>query len=237
MAEGICNEAVSKGETHKGHRERLRHRFFREGLSSFEDHNALELLLFYAIPRKDTNPIAHELIRRFGTLENVLEAPVEELERVESIGESAALFLKLCHSVALRYCANRGTELAGTAFDYKLTGDYLLRRFEKSDREEVYVIFYDRDMIYSGETLLHQGSISSASFSLRDLADAVSFYKASFVAVAHNHPDGVPIASSDDLNASDMIRQFLAHMRVTLLEHYIIAADRYTGTEQRKVEK
>ena len=183
MAEGICNEAVSKGETHKGHRERLRHRFFREGLSSFEDHNALELLLFYAIPRKDTNPIAHELIRRFGTLENVLEAPVEELERVESIGESAALFLKLCHSVALRYCANRGTELAGTAFDYKLTGDYLLRRFEKSDREEVYVIFYDRDMIYSGETLLHQGSISSASFSLRDLADAVSFYKASFVAV------------------------------------------------------
>ncbi len=235
MAQGICKDSVTPEDgLHKGHRERLRQRFLREGLSAFEDHNVLELLLFYTIPRRDTNPIAHELIRRFGTLENALEAPIEELKKVESVGENAALFLKLCHEVALRYAANRSVEMVGKPFNYKITGEYLLRRFERSDCEEVYAIFYDKSMIYTGETLLHRGKISSAAFSMRQLADAVSFYKASYLAIAHNHPGGLPIASSDDLNTSNAVKEFLAHMRVTLLEHYIIGSGRFCGTEHRE---
>lgn len=235
MAEGIYKDTVSpEQQLHKGHRERLRQRFVREGLAAFEDHNVLELLLFYAIPRRDTNPIAHELIRRFGSLEQVLEAPLEELVKVDGVGETAANLIKLCYETGLRTAKNRPGEMNGRSFHYKITGEYLLRRFEKNSAEEVYGLFYDKSMVYTGETLLHRGRISSASFSLRQLAEAVSFYKASYVVIAHNHPQGRPIASSDDLNTSRAVKEFLAHMRVTLLEHYVLGNGHYCGTEHRQ---
>ena len=80
---------------HDGHREKMRRRFLSGGLEQFADHEALELLLYYAIPRRDTNPIAHALIDRYGSLSAVLAAPVEDLQKVEGIGESAAILLKL----------------------------------------------------------------------------------------------------------------------------------------------
>ena len=78
---------------HDGHRQRLKDRFCKEGLDNFDEHQVLELLLFYCIPRMDTNPIAHALLQRFGSLSQVLEAPVEELEKVPGIGHNAAVFL------------------------------------------------------------------------------------------------------------------------------------------------
>jgi len=80
---------------HDGHREKMRQRFLQGGLEHFADHEALELLLYYAIPRKDTNPIAHELMNRYGSLSAVLAAPVEDLQKTPGIGESAAVLLKL----------------------------------------------------------------------------------------------------------------------------------------------
>ena len=80
---------------HDGHRANVRRRFLQAGLDAFADHEALELLLFYAIPRRDTNPIAHALIDRYGSLEAVLNAPVEDLKKVEGIGENAAVLLRL----------------------------------------------------------------------------------------------------------------------------------------------
>ena len=90
---------------HDGHREKMRKRFLSGGLEHFADHEALELLLFYAIPRRDVNPIAHELMNRYGSLSAVLAAPVEDLQKVDGIGESAAILLKLvphlCHKARL----------------------------------------------------------------------------------------------------------------------------------------
>ena len=90
---------------HEGHRQRLKQRFLEEGLDKFTDIQVLELLLFYCIPRKDTNPIAHALLAHFGSLSQVLEAPVEELRKVEGVGESAALFLHLTTEVSRFYLA------------------------------------------------------------------------------------------------------------------------------------
>ena len=80
---------------HKGHRQRMKDRFLQEGLDHFSDIQVLELLLFYCIPRQDTNPIAHKLLDHFGSLSQVLEASVEELTKVPGIGENAATFLHL----------------------------------------------------------------------------------------------------------------------------------------------
>lgn len=232
MAEGLCGQAV-KENVHKGHRERLRRRFLAESIASFEDHNILELLLFYAVPRRDTNPIAHDLICRFGSLEGVLEASPEQLEQADYLGENAAALIKLVHQMGLRYAASMQSTLTGRIFEYKETGEYLVRRFAYCREEEVYAIFYDKAMVYTGECVLHHGSIASASFTLRKVADALSRYEASYISIAHNHPGGVPIASSDDLNVSHQLKEFLAQIRVSLLEHYVIAGEHFTGTEHR----
>ena len=96
---------------HEGHRQRLKQRFLEEGLDKFTDIQVLELLLFYCIPRKDTNPIAHALLAHFGSLSQVLEAPVEELRKVEGVGESAALFLHLTTEVIRFYLVDRSTRV------------------------------------------------------------------------------------------------------------------------------
>lgn len=237
MAEGLCGEPLEKKNPHQGHRERLKKRFLAESLSSFEDHNALELLLFYVLPRRDTNPIAHDLVGRFGSLERVLEASKEELAQVDYLSESGIALLKLVHQVGLRYADSLTSSLKGKVFEYKETGEYLVRRFAFRREEEVYAIFYDKGMVYLGECVLHKGCVNSASFGLRKVADALSQYGASYLSLAHNHPGGVPIASSDDLNVSHQLKEFLAQIRVTLLEHYVVAGEHYTGTEHRAKQK
>ena len=92
---------------HQGHRERLRRRFLAEGLDAFEDHQVLELLLFHVVPRVDTNPIAHQLLKRFGSLSAVLEADPRDLATVEGIGKQAAVFLSLIPQVTRRYFQDR----------------------------------------------------------------------------------------------------------------------------------
>lgn len=110
----------------------------------------------------------------------------------------------------------------------------MVKHFENKQVEEVFFIFYDGEMNYVGERTLHYGDVNSASFSLRMLADAVCAHRAAYVIMAHNHPSGIPIASSDDLNTTNEIREFLLKMRVQLVEHYIVAGDRFTTTEHLK---
>lgn len=98
---------MSENDLHTGHRERLRKRFLEEGLDSFEDHQLLELLLFHAIPRGDTNPVAHRLMKRFGSLSAVLEADTKDVSGVEGVGEKAAAFLSMIHQVTRRYFHDR----------------------------------------------------------------------------------------------------------------------------------
>ena len=120
--------AETKKNPHEGHRAKLRKRFLAEGFDSFEDHNILELLLFFAIPRKDTNEIAHALIRRFGSFSRVFEASVEELRSVEGVGEHAAYLLKTYPAVAKRYYKDRfkaGKRLP----EYRLMGQELVLQF------------------------------------------------------------------------------------------------------------
>ena len=88
---------------HDGHRQRKKEQFLSHGLDAFADHEALELLLFYAVPRKDTNPIAHALLDRFGSLEQVLSAPAEELAKVPGLGDTSSLTLTAIME-CMRFC-------------------------------------------------------------------------------------------------------------------------------------
>ena len=127
---------------HTGHRQRLKERFLKEGLDHFDEHQVLELLLFYCIPRVDTNPIAHALLHRFGSLAQVLEAPVGELEKMPGIGHNAAVFLSLITAAGRYYqvnCASRNVILTSV----EACGRYLMPFFYGRRNETVYLLCLD----------------------------------------------------------------------------------------------
>ena len=124
---------------HEGHRQRVKDRFRREGLDNFDELYVLELLLFYCIPRKDTNPIAHRLLDHFGSLTAVLEASPEELEKVEGINASASTFLSLITQVGRYYQVHRA-EPGDILRTSDQCGNYLMPYFFGRDNETVFLL-------------------------------------------------------------------------------------------------
>lgn len=208
---------------HDGHREKMRRRFLNGGLESFADHEALELLLYYAIPRKDTNPIAHVLMDRYGSLSAVMAAPVEDLQKVDGIGENAAILLKLvprlCHKARLSDAARQELVLNSV----QRAGAYLMEHFAEEKNEVVYQLCLDR----KGKLLvckrLGEGSIASASLDFRRLVENALLHSASGVILAHNHPSGIAVPSSEDIAVTNRVKAALETIDVTLLDHIIVA--------------
>ena len=220
-----------KKNPHEGHRLKLKKRFLTQGLEGFEDHNILELILFFAIPRRDTNEIAHELLNRFGSFSRVFEAPVEELCKVEGIGEHAAHLIKTYPAVAKRYYQDRFRSEKSLP-DYHKLGQDLVLRFAGVDNEQVFAIFYDNSLGFRGQELLHEGDINSVSFSFRKLCDAAMKHQASYLILAHNHPHGLPIASSEDLSTTTRVKDFLSQMNVILIDHFIIGEGHFSSVQK-----
>ena len=155
---------------HDGHRQRLKERFLREGLDNFEEHEVLELLLFYCIPRKNTNDIAHALINRFGTLAQVLDATPEELMKVPGIGESAATFLSLITSAARYYLVNRANQTVILS-TVDACGKYLVPYFQSRRNETVFLLCLDAKCKVLCCKELGEGSVNSAAVPIRRIVE------------------------------------------------------------------
>ena len=207
---------------HDGHREKMRQRFLKSGLDAFADHEALELLLYYAIPRRDTHPIAHALMERYGSLSAVLTAPVEDLKKVEGVGESAAILLKLAPQL-YRKAKMSDAEQETVLSSVERVGAYLLERFAGEKNEVVYQLCLDR----KGKLLvckkLGEGGVTSADLDIRRLVENALLTGASAVVLAHNHPSGVALPSRDDYAATDRAKTALAVVGVALADHIIVA--------------
>ena len=194
---------------HDGHRQRLLQRFLREGLDGFDEHNILELLLFYAIPRKDTNELAHRLMDDFGSLAGVLDASAQELQQVEGVGENTAGFLKLLPDLCLA-----STEQAGR---------FLLPRYIGRQEETVLLTCLDGKCRVLSCTVLHKGSLNSSEVNVRKLLTAALKHNAAAVILAHNHPGGVALPSPEDLSTTARIKAALEAADIRLLDHIIVA--------------
>ena len=207
---------------HDGHREKMRRRFLQGGLEPFADHEALELLLYYAIPRRDTNPIAHALMERYGSLSAVLTAPVEDLKKVEGIGESAAVLLKLAPQL-YRKAKLSDAEQETVLNSVERVGAYLLERFAGEKNEGVYQLCLDRKGKLLACKKLGEGGVASADLDIRRLVENALLTGASSVVLAHNHPSGVALPSQDDYAATDRAKAALAVVGVALTDHIIVA--------------
>ncbi len=224
-----------KENPHSGHRLKLKRRFHREGLDHFEDHNILELILFFAIPRKDTNELAHALIDRFGSLSKVFDATLDELCQVEGIGENAASLILSYPAVAKRYYKDRFRPEKKLP-EYTQMGQDLVLHFAGLDVEQAYAVFYDNSLSYCGSEVIHEGDLNSVAFSFRKLCDAAVHHKAAYLVFAHNHPHGLPIASSEDLNTTNKLKNFLLQMNVVLIDHFVIGENHFSSVEKESFD-
>ncbi len=208
--------------THDGHRQRLRERFMLEGLDHFNELQVLELLLFYAIPRQDTNPLAHQLLEQFGTLAQVLEAPVGELEKVPGIGKNAAAFLHLVRDAGRYYQINRTKQekILNTTEKYV---QFLSSFFVGRRNETVFLLCLDAKCKLLCCKEVAEGSINSASISPRRIVEMALGVNATSVILAHNHPSGLAIPSGEDVHTTHRIAAALQTVEIVLADHVIVA--------------
>ena len=213
---------------HEGHRTRVKRRFLEEGLDSFSDIQALELLLFYVIPRADTNPIAHALLDHFGSLSQVLEAGVEELQKVKGVGENAAVFLTLIPQMGRFYLVDR-TKQASILPTLDSCAQYLLPRFFGRKTETVFLLCLDAKCKLLCCKEVGQGGTNSTGISIRKVVETAIGVNASTVVLAHNHPSGLAVPSPEDIQTTRQIAQALRAVEITLADHIIVADDDYVS--------
>lgn len=212
---------------HEHHRERLRKRFLNEGMDSFESHNVLEMLLFYSIPRRDTNEIAHRLIERFGSLSGVFDADYEELLKVDGIGENSAVLIKMIPQISRRYMTEGA--LGDKVFDTaEKIGKYFSAKFTGETNETVYMMMLTSSFGLISCDVLHRGSVNSSQITTRKLIEKVLSSKASMVVLAHNHPGGLAIPSAEDICTTRIMHEALSIVDVRLLEHFVVAGEKFS---------
>ena len=216
---------------HKGHRERLKQRFLEEGLDNFTDIQVLEMLLFYAIPRSDTNPIAHALLDRFGSLAQVLEADVEELKKVPGIKDHAATLLALVIDLCRYYQVNssRQTEILTTL---DACGKYLVPRFFGRTKETIFLLCLDAKCKVLCCKEIGEGSVNTASISVRKVVETALAANATTVVLAHNHPSGIAVPSNEDIQTTRRIAAALSAVEIHLADHIVVADGDYVSMVQ-----
>lgn len=213
---------------HVNHRTRLRERFAKEGLDNFNDINALELLLFYCIPRKDTNPIAHGLIDHFGNLDNVINAKPQELKKIPGIGDQAVTFLSLLKQLE-RYRQIQRKDVGKVMSDLDTCGKYLLPHFSGLQNETVYLLCLDAKSKLVCCRKVGEGSVNSANIPVRRIVEIALDANASSVVLAHNHPGGLAIPSVEDIQTTRRVAQALSMVDVVLADHIVVAEDEFVS--------
>ena len=214
------------GGLHRDHRHRVREKIIHYGPESFVDHELLELLLFAASPRGNTNELAHLAIERFGSIYAVLEASADELMEIEGIGEAGAAQILAIAEVLRRYV--RSCRPKRTQYDtVRKIAEYLWSYFCALDHERLYMMVLDNRMALIDVVTLSDGTIGSTEIPTRRILEVVVRKKAAYVVLAHNHPHGVARASKNDVDVTQRVSEMLNVMNVMLLEHIVVAEDSF----------
>ncbi len=221
---------------HTGHRERLKKKFLKYGLDGFEPHEALELLLFWAIPRKDTNELAHKLINKFGSITAVFDAPIKILKEIEGIGENSAIFLKLMPEIARIYQEDKhmiNKKVPSLEDCY----NKLVSEFTGRTEETVAIMLFDSKgkIVYDG--IINKGSVNAVEIYSRKIIELLSAYSATSIIIAHNHPSGIALPSREDIKSTDKLKIIFDNMNVSFIDHIIVADGDFVSMRQDKMSK
>lgn len=218
-------------QIHGGHRERMRKRLESEGLDGFAPHEVLELILFYSIPRSDTNPIAHRLLERFGSLSAVFEAPISELTKVEGIGENSAALLSMIPQITKRYLIDKNKK--GVVLDsINKIGEFIMPYYIGSNVEKFYLICLDKKCKLLNCTLMAEGSFDNVTVDMRMVCKVALDCSATSVVLSHNHAQGFAIPSANDVLVTEQVAESLKLISVDVVDHIIVAGDDFISLLQ-----
>lgn len=210
-----------KKNVHEGHRERMRNKYVNKGIEVFEQHEILEMLLFYAIPRKNTNDIAHRLLEACGSLSAVFDAPIDILMQ-QGLSYNAAVLLHMIPDLSRAYQSDKFDNEEKIITDENI-GKKMVHLFAGKNEECVYAFFLDSKGKEKYSGIISKGDASSAPMFSKDIVSIAARCKAVTVIIAHNHPSGVAFPSRADLEATADIADALDTIGVHLADHIIVA--------------
>ena len=213
---------------HDGHRERLKETYLENGLDRMNDIQALELLLFYAVARRDTNELAHALLARFGSLDAVFHASVEELREVPGVGSHTAILLTMIPQIMKKSAVSRTGEIHQIT-NSRDAGRYLIPRFLEEQDEVVLMLCLDNKRSILCCCEMGRGVVNTVNINIRRAVEKALRVKASSVILAHNHPGGLAIPSREDDLVTKNLYNALEIVGIHLEDHIIVADGDYVS--------
>lgn len=209
---------------HSGHRERMRERYLETRLQGFQPHEVLEMLLYYGVPRKDTNEMAHRLIEQFGSLHGVLSAEPSEIMRISGVTQNAAVLLSMIRAVSWYDVCDR---LNGTVLDtYGKVCNYFAEIYLYEERETVRLAMLDQELHVRRCETISEGHPSAARITVRSITEAMYRANCNIAVLAHNHPRGTAKISSEDIAVTRHLAETLAKASISLVDHVVVASNR-----------
>lgn len=210
---------------HAGHRKRVRETIAKQGIEGMPQHNVLEFLLFHTIPRQDVNVLSHQLIERFNSISGVLGAGYEELTAVKGVNEATALFLHVFPEICRFYLKDKGGDGRKRFKNLGDLRDYVAERLMFRNDETLLLGCLNAKNELLDLRVVATGGPTGVNLPVRDIVEIILNIKATAVIIAHNHPGGLALPSSEDVESTRFLCQYLAPLEVKLLDHIIIADD------------
>ena len=223
VSKNTIETKTKKSNIHKDHRSRLKNQFIENGIDALTDIQKLELLLFYAIPQKDTNPIAHSLINEFGTISDVMSASYNELMKVDGVKENTATLIRFFGSMLNYSSRPDGEELLTSSSKAK---EYVTKYFNHISVEQFYVFCLTKSNCVKKAFLINSGTTSEVNVEIRNITEKALETNCNRMIIAHNHPQGKAIMSGQDCRFTYSLLCSCILNNIELLDHIIVGTDK-----------
>ena len=216
------------------HRKRLRERFLNAGAESLHDYESIELLLTYAIPRLDVKPVAKALMKRFGSLNAVLDASQDELESVRGVGSTSAILIRLVKQLFAAYLEERleGKDVLSSP---GAVVDFARVKLAGLPHEAFMVIYLNVKNRVIDHEVLQEGTVDRAIVYPRQIIKAALAQKAAGLILSHNHPSGDPDPSQEDKHLTRAVIEAARTIELRVLDHIIVGKDGYFSFQENRL--
>ena len=217
---------------HRHHRQRVKQTFDENGGKGMHDVNLLEMMLFFAVPQGDTNPLAHRLLDRFGSFDRVLEASKTELMTVKGVGDHVATYLTMYLPVFKRYNQNK-CENTFTYFDTDKLKEHISAEYVNVKKERAMLLHFDTHAKFINSSWIGEGDNDYVEINNKVVAASVIENNSSIVVLVHNHPSGVLQPSYEDIEMTRSILNALRPLEIEMVDHIIVSGKGYTSMAER----
>ena len=217
---------------HDGHRNRKKEQFLKSGIEHLPEHEPLEFLLYYAIPRGDTNFIAHALIKEFGSLVGVINADYKELKKIDGIGDNAASLICFTKMFSKLYVEKQAQSELEALFNSDTLKEFCKAIFVGAVEEEFHCLYLTDDLKLIAREKACTGKLGEVDIPIRKITRSVLEKNCSRLIIAHNHPAGSCIPSRADIDSTRNMQSIYAKMEVELVDHIVVGRDGVTSMRE-----